>query len=125
MLSALVSTWRNKNWVLVLIVLLAGCAVLQTVRLQSAQDHARAMSEQRRAEAVRVEGLQKQLMSAEERINGLLAEHEVMLAQMRALDDENADIKKALQGVLDNDEAAKEWSIVPVPAGIGRVLNRS
>ena len=125
MLSAFVSILRNKKWVLVLIVLFAGFAAVQTVRLQAAQDHARAMSEQRRAEAARVEGLQKQLMSAQERINGLLAEHEVMLAQMRALDDENADIKKALQGVLDNDEAAKEWSIVPVPAGIGRVLNRS
>ena len=125
MLSALVSILRNKNWVLILIVLFAGFAAVQTMRLQSAQDVARAMSEQRRAEAVRVEGLQKQLMSAQERINGLLAEHEVMLAQMRELDDENADIKKALQGVLDNDEAAKEWSIVPVPVGIGRVLNRS
>lgn len=125
MLSAFLAFCKNKNWVLVLIVLFAGFGAMQTVRLQAAQDHARAMSEQRRADAVRVEGLQKQLMSAEERINGLLAEHEVMLAQMRALDDENADIKKALQGVLDNDEAAKEWSIVPVPAGIGRVLNRS
>lgn len=125
MLSALVSILRNKNWVLILIVLFAGFAAVQTMRLQSAQDVARAMSEQRRAEAVRVEGLQKQLMSAQERIDGLLAEHEVMLAQMRELDDENADIKKALQGVLGNDEAAKEWSIVPVPVGIGRVLNRS
>lgn len=125
MLTAFVSILRNKKWVLVLIVLFAGFAAVQTVRLQSAQDAARLMSEQRRAEAARVEGLQKQLVSAQERINGLLAEHEVMLAQMRALDDENADIKKALQGVLDSDEDAKEWSIVPVPAGIGRVLNRS
>lgn len=105
--------------------LLLAFAAVQTIRLNHAQATAVQAEKNRQKAQEQTQIMQRQLASERERLSGLLAEFEVVMMQLRALDDENSDIKKELQRVYEHDESAKNWGHVPVPAAISGVLNQS
>lgn len=105
--------------------LLLALAAVQTIRLNHAQATAVQAEKNRQKAQEQTQIMQRQLASERERLSGLLAEFEVVMMQLRALDDENSDIKKELQRVYEHDESAKNWGRVPVPAAISGVLNQS